>query len=195
MAIGKKASATPGRGEALATGAALRLAQAIEFVPRGQRQGDREVRGVGLIRERDLDPVVRRSSVEVVGFIQHEVSGRERPKNSHASSGPRDVDLGRGRPQAGEDVDSAGLGGAVVVLITVHSGGVAGFSGRPDHHRVARHCYRPEVVKRPGVGSFQVGLLRDQGGDLSVGITGSVSQQSGDNGYGDEFDTFPGFIR
>ena len=53
----------------------------------------------------------------------------------------------------------------------------------------------PEVVKRPGVGSFQVGLLRDQGGDLSVGITGSVSQQSGDNGYGDEFDTFPGFIR
>ena len=74
--------------------AALRLAQAIEFVPRRQRQGDGDVRGVGLIWERHLRPADGRS-VEVVGFVEHEVCGREWPKKPHIVGRLLDCELRR----------------------------------------------------------------------------------------------------
>src|SRR5207249_11197142 len=65
---------------------ALRLAQAIESVLRRQRRRDGNVRDVGLVREWDLSPAAHRRSAEVVGFVEHEVCGRERPGNAHIAA-------------------------------------------------------------------------------------------------------------
>ena len=52
----------------------LRLAQAVEAIPRRDRHGDGNVRGVGLIRERHLAPRVGRGGVgEGEGLFEHDV--------------------------------------------------------------------------------------------------------------------------
>ena len=117
MAIGRRHPCSTGLVEAPVTGSALRLAQAVEFVLCRQWQRDEDMRGVGLIRERDLDPAVQRNRVEVVGFIEHEFFGGERPMKLNGAGGPFDRELRRGRTQAGEDVSGTGGGRAVVVLI------------------------------------------------------------------------------
>src|ERR1035437_7650013 len=68
--------------------------------------------------------------------------------------------LGPGCSVAHEDVGCSGVQGAVVALVTVHSGGAAVFTPRPDDQRITCHRYPgAERVTGIGVGGFEIGLL------------------------------------
>ena len=56
-------------------------------------------------------------------------------------------------------------------MIAVDASGGAGLEARPDHHGVARHRYREtELVTRPGITGFEIGLLRPHTGAAGVHV-------------------------
>ena len=64
------------------------------------------------------------------------------------------------RPDAFEDISGAGRLGAVIVGVSVHAGGIAGFKTGPADQRIARYCHgEAEVIAGPAAGGFQVSLL------------------------------------
>src|SRR5262249_6129329 len=63
-------------------------------------------------------------------------------------------------PTAHEHVSRAGIRGAVVSLVTVHSRGVAVLRPRSNDNRIARHTHGgAERITCAGIRGFEVGLL------------------------------------
>ena len=62
------------------------------------------------------------------------------------------------------DVNRAGIKSAVIGLVAVHAGGIAGLLKRTDRHRVAKHGHRvAEVVAGPGIVAIHDVLARIEG--------------------------------